>query len=391
MIKSFKQVLLREFKRFFKSKDLILICIIAPFIYSFGITYIYHKQNPRDIKIAVVNQDNSSVSRTYGRMIDSTPELNIVDYFPSTYAAYNAIFTNKIDLFYFIPNNFSTNLKRAKSTFAFIGANASNFMVSSSAIKTIVMTSQFLSAQVLTKFLIKNGISKNSAIQMIQPIKGNFKWMFNPTKTYANFFVPFVLLAIFQQILIVAVCHTMSLETQEKTWSDLYKITNNKVLPILFGKAIPYVLIALFMILLFVFLVFPFNSIFQTSKLNLLLLSIIYSFVIVFFAMGISHLFKSPVVSLCALTFYSMPVLLISGFAWPIYMLPEYVKIAAYIFPSTYFINIFRFYSLNTIWIGYATYCVINLALFFLVCLALNIIIFKFKIAYNKKRQIIIK
>ncbi len=377
---SFKQILLREFKRFFKSKDLILICIIAPFIYSFGITYIYHKQNPRDIKIALVDQDCSSISRTYGRMIDATPELNIVDYFPSTYAAYNAIFTNKVDLFYFIPNNFSTNLKRAKSTFAFIGANASNFMVSSSAIKTIVMTSQFLSAQVLTKFLIKNGISKNSALQMIQPIKGNFKWMFNPTKTYANFFVPFVLLAIFQQILIVAVCHTMSLETQEKTWRELYKISNNKILPILFGKAIPYVVVSLFMMLLFVFLVFPFNSIFQTSKINLLLLSIVYSFVIVFFAMVISHLFKSPVVSLCALTFYSMPVLLISGFAWPIYMLPTYLKIAAYIFPSTYFINIFRFYSLNTIWIGYATYCILSLIVFSLICLGVNIIVFKLKI-----------
>ena len=385
MLKLFKQVLLREFKRFFTSKDLVLICIIAPIVYSFGITYIYHKQNPRDIKIALVNQDNSSVSRQYGRMIDSTPELNIVDYFPSTYAAYNAIFTNKVDLFYFIPSNFSTNLKRAKSTFAFIGANASNFMVSSTAIKTIVTTSQFLSAQVSAKFLIKNGISKHSAMQMIQPIKGNFKWMFNPTKTYANFFVPFVLFAIFQQILIVAVCHTMSLETQEKTWNDLYKITNNKVMPILFGKAVPYVCAAFFMMLLFVFFVFPFNSIFQTSIINLLFLSVIYSFVIVFFAMAISHLFKSPVVSLCALTFYSMPVLLISGFAWPIYMLPSYLKIAAYIFPSTYFVNIFRIYSLDTVWIGYATYCILSLTIFFLVCLIINIMVFKIKISFNKK------
>ena len=96
--------------------------------------------------------------------------------------------------------------------------------------------------------------------------------------------------------------------------------------------------------------------------------------------MLISHLFKSPVVSLCALTFYSMPVLLISGFAWPIFMLPSYLKIAAYIFPSTYFINVFRIYSLNTIWIGYATYCVLSLSVFFLICLILNFVIFKLKI-----------
>ena len=183
----------------------------------------------------------------------------------------------------------------------------------------------------------------------------------------------------------------MSLETQEKTWTDLYKITNNRIMPILFGKAIPYVCSALSMVLLFIFFVFPFNSIFQTSIINLLLLSFIYSFVIVFFAMLLSHLFKSPVVSLCALTFYSMPVLLISGFAWPIYMLPEYLKIAAYIFPSTYFVNIFRIYSLNNIWIGYATYSVLSLTVFLSICLILNIIIFKLKIAYNKKRQITIK
>lgn len=386
-MKSFKEILLREFKRLFKSKDLILICLIAPFIYSFGLTYVYNKQNPKNIKIAVVDKDNSALSRQYTRMIDSTPELNIVNYYSSTYAAYNAIFTNKVDLFYFIPNNFSTNLKRAKSTFAFIGANSSNFLVSSTAIKTIVTTSQFLSAQVLTNFLIKNGISKNSAMHIIEPIKANFKWIFNPTKTYSNFFVPFILFTIFQQILIVAVCHTMSLETKENTWNELYKISNYKIMPILFAKATPYILLGLFMTLSFIYLFFPFNSIFQTSKINFLFLSLIYSFVIVFFAMAISHLFKTPVISLCALTFYSMPVLLVSGFAWPTYMLPAYLKIAAYIFPSTYFVNIFRFYSLNTIWIGYTIYCILNLTIFFLICLLINFIVFKIKIKNQIKKD----
>ena len=150
-------------------------------------------------------------------MINSTHELNITNYFASTFLAYNAIFKNQVALFYFIPSNFSVNLKRGKNTFAFIGANASNFMVSSSAIKTIVTTSQFLSAQVLLKFLISKGISKQTATQMIQPIRGNFRWIFNSRKTYANFFIPFILFAVFQQILIVAVCHTMSLETQQNT------------------------------------------------------------------------------------------------------------------------------------------------------------------------------
>lgn len=377
---TFIKIFLRELKRIFTSKDLIVICLLAPFIYSYGLSYIYHKQIPKDIKMSIVDLDNSSLSRRYNRMMDATPELNINSYYPSTASAYKAIFENKADLFYFIPLDFSENLKRGKHTFAFIGANASNFMVSSSAIKTIVLTSQYLSAQVLAKFLISNGISKQTAESMLQPIKTDSKWIFNPTKTYSNFFVPFILFAVFQQIIIVAVCHTMSLETKEKTWKDLFELSNKKVLPVLFGKAIPYVFVALFMILLFVFAVFPFADIYNISKLNLFILSTVYAFVIVFFAMTISHLFKNPVISLCALTFYSMPVLLISGFAWPIYMLPEYLKISTYIFPSTYFINTFRFYSLNDLPLHYAAKSVTELTVFFLVCLVVNVTIMKLKI-----------
>ena len=379
-MKGFKEIFLREIKRIFLSKDLVMVCLIAPFIYFFGLVYIYHKQNPKDIRIDIVDKDNSFVSRQYTRMIDATPELNIVSFYSSAYAAYNAIFENQTDLFYFIPKNFTTNLKRGKSTYAFIGANASNFMVSSSAIKTVVMTSQFLSAKILAKFLISNGISVQSAKQIIQLIRGNFRWIFNAKKTYANFFIPFILFAIFQQILIVAVCHTMSLETQQNTWKDLYNISGNKILPIMLGKGIPYIFVALFMILIFVFFVLPFGDIFETAKLNLIIISLAYSFVIVFFAMTISHLFKTPVISLCALTFYSLPVLLISGFAWPLYMLPVHLHFIAYLFPSTYFINIFRLYALKNIEIYYATVPIIQLAILFAVCILINFIVFKVKL-----------
>ena len=73
-MKGFKEIFLREIKRIFLSKDLVMICLIAPFIYFFGLVYIYHKQNPKDIRIDIVDKDNSFVSRQYTRMIDATPE-----------------------------------------------------------------------------------------------------------------------------------------------------------------------------------------------------------------------------------------------------------------------------------------------------------------------------
>ena len=378
-MKSFKQILLRELKRIIKSKDLVIICFIAPFVYFFALTYIYDAKNPKNIKLAVVDKDNSALSRDLTRMIDSTPELNISNYYPSTYAAYNAIFKNEADIFYYIPENFSSSLKSSKSAFGFIGANASNFMVSSAAIKTIVLTSQILSSQILAKFLMSKEIPKEVVKKMIQPIGMESKWLFNPQKSYANFFIPFIILAIFQQILIVAVCHTMSLETHEKTWKQLFDMSKGKILPVIFAKAIPYIFVSLFMILLFVFAVLPFTQIVYHSVTKIILISLIYSVLIVFFAMAISFLFKNPVVSLCALTFYSMPVLLISGFAWPIYMLPVYLHIATYLFPSTYFVNIFRFFVLADIPLEFAITPITHVVIFAVVCLIMNIFLFYIK------------
>lgn len=378
-MKSFITILKREFLRIIKSKDLVVICFLAPFIYFFALTYIYDVKNPKNIKLSIVNKDNTAISRNLTRMIDSTPELNISNYYTSTYAAYNAIFRNKSDIFYYIPENFSSNLKRSKSSFGFIGANASNFMVSSAAIKTVVMTSQILSSQVLAKFLISKEIPKEIAIRMIQPMGMESKWLFNPQKSYANFFIPFIILAIFQQILIVAVCHTMSLETQEETWKDLFDISKGKLLPVLFAKSVPYIFVSLFMIFLFVFAVLPFTQIVYHSAIKIILISLIYSVLIVFFAMAISFLFKSPVMSLCALTFYSMPVLLISGFAWPIYMLPTYLHIATYLFPSTYFVNIFRFFVLDDISLKFAIVPMSHVIIFAIFCFLINIFLFRMK------------
>ena len=64
-MKSFITIFKREFKRIIKSKDLVIICFVAPFIYFFALTYIYDAKNPKNIKLSIVNKDNSVISSQY--------------------------------------------------------------------------------------------------------------------------------------------------------------------------------------------------------------------------------------------------------------------------------------------------------------------------------------
>jgi ABC-type multidrug transport system permease subunit len=68
-------------------------------------------------------------------------------------------------------------------------------------------------------------------------------------------------------------------------------------------------------------------------------------------------------------------------------MLPIHLHIIAYLFPSTYFVNVFRFYALKNIEIQYATVPIIQLAILFTVCILINFIVFKVKFAKLPKSK----
>jgi ABC-2 type transport system permease protein len=119
----------------------------------------------------------------------------------------------------------------------------------------------------------------------------------------------------------------------------------------------------------------PIISIYAISLFGLFTVSTAFIVAMVFFSILISSLFRSPEMAMAALMFYSLPTVLLSGFAWPHNAMPIFLKAVSYFFPSTYSMNYVRMFILGDVSIKYALKPTINLILFAVACFWISYLI----------------
>ncbi|MDR3244777.1 MAG: ABC transporter permease [Elusimicrobiota bacterium] len=368
MIKNTYRVFIREVKKIFTNKDLLLICFAAPIFYGLLFSYLYINKRAVDLNISMSSYENTAQTRKLIRSIDASPEMNIIKTQANPYDTYEDILEDKADGFYFIPRNFSKNLKKGRQAVAIDGVNASNFMVSSAILKKLFDIASQFPKQTFTKTLVQNGFSYQSAQTLFHPLRTDSRYIFNSQMNYSDFLLPALLLAVLQQILLVAVCSSLSGEKKNNTQKELYETAGMSFTALFIGKIFPYIFVGSILNIMNIFIMLPINDIYASSMISLFIVSTAFIIAILSFAILISAFFKSPETALAALMFYSLPTFLMSGFAWPHYAFPLYLQIFSLFFPSTYAVNHIRMLTLGGIDLQYSIFPTLSLLTFALIC-----------------------
>ena len=97
---------------------------------------------------------------------------------------------------------------------------------------------------------------------------------------YSDFLLPCLLLAVLQQIILVAVCTNLA---SEKAKLNIYKKTGLNFSSIFFGKTIPYILIGSIINFFNIFIILPINSIYAVSLFGVFTVSTAFIIAMVFF------------------------------------------------------------------------------------------------------------
>jgi ABC-2 type transport system permease protein len=359
---------LREIKRILSSKDLLLTCFAAPVFYAVLFSCVYINKTPRDVNIGIVSLDRGAQARKIARFIDSAPELKTDRKYVSAYEAFEGIFADKISAFYFIPKNFGANLKKRRSAQSFIAANSSSFMVSTAVLKRIPLVSAAFSQKQYFKTLAGKGVPYQAAKVSFYPLSPETKYFFNTQLTYSDFFLPCLFAALLQQIILMAVCASVTMEKKEKTQKQVYQTAGGKFANAFFGKILPYVFIGTALGFFNSFLILPIDGITVGSAFALTIVSTAFVIAAASFAFLISAFFMSPEMAMAVLMFYAMPATLLSGFAWPHSALPLFLKIVSYFIPSTYAVNYTRLFTLGDVSAKYAILPALELLSFAAAC-----------------------
>ena len=204
--------ILREAKRISEDHTLVLSLLLAPIFYAFFYGSIYLNKTEEEVEIVVVDQSRSELSRTFYRMVDETPEVNVVLSTQDFQKAKKMYLLGEVQAVVVIPSSFEKDLKKLHATDVGLFLNTSRFLPSNDINATVTKVALLLGAGVRLQYFELHGDNESLSITKAQPITMHDKTVFVTPSTYGGFLLPGLLLLILQQTFLIGLAESTARE-----------------------------------------------------------------------------------------------------------------------------------------------------------------------------------
>jgi ABC-2 type transport system permease protein len=313
------------------TRSLIMTIVISVIFYSFFYPAPYTHQVTEQMPIVVIDNDDSILSRQLLRAISNSRQINIVEQSENFQDGINAIKMRKAEGILLIPKNLEDSiLFQRSSTGISIWLNGS-YLLRTKAIGTGI--EEAIKSEV-EDFVKSKGISE-SIIKSFTPIVT--RPLYNNLEGYASYVFPMVANIILQQTLLFgAAMFASSSRRKQVASSEKWHFS---------GFVGSYLAFAFLGILGTIFI---FGTIFKVQDINtnpnitLLMLTIpMFSSSIVGLGLFLGRFFKSPEYAFATLAPTSVALFFLSGAAWPLQSMPNWLAAFSNLSPATIAVHIF--------------------------------------------------
>ncbi|GHT35032.1 ABC transporter permease [Bacteroidia bacterium] len=324
----------KEFKQIFRNPFLPKIIIALPMMAMLVFPWAAN-QEIRNIKVAVLDRDHSTISRRMTDKIDASTYF-ILSALPATNeAALRSVETGNADIIIDIPQDFEKNL---------ISAGVSDIMLSANAVNSMKagLASSYLggiAADFMSELRNENGLVISQPLPVINVVSQN---RFNVFLDYKIFMIP--ALMVMMLTIICGFLPALNIVSEK----ELGTIEQLNVSPVrkstfILSKLIPYWIIGVCILTLCLTLACAVYQLLPAGNIVLLyFLSIVYILVVSGIGMIISNYSSTLQQAMFTMFFFILIMILISGLFTPVRSMPEWAQWLAAANPLTYFIRIMR-------------------------------------------------
>ena len=300
----------QELKAVVKDQGVLIFFILVPLGYPLLYTFIYTNETVREVPAAVVDNNRSSLSREYLRLVDAGADLEIVSHCSDMEEAKTLLKNGKVYGIIYIPESFSRDITKGVQTHVTIYCDMSGMLYYKAMLTANTNASLVMNKQ------IKIERSGNTTIRQDEvstsPIAYEDISIFNPQNGFANRF------------------------------RDLIPMSRHYhgTLRIVLGKSLTYLMIYAVMATYMLCLVPKMFSLVQIAQAGTLAAFMFpYILACIFFAMTCSIFIHHREACMMIYVFTSVPLLFISGISWPGTAIPKFWEVVSWLFPSTFGIN----------------------------------------------------
>jgi ABC-2 type transport system permease protein len=307
-----------------------------------------HEGLPTNAPIAVVDMDNTSVSRNLTRQLDLLEGLNVVKIYENFDPAQTEMQKGNVYGTFFIPRHFAEDAVSGRQPVLSFYTNNAYLVAGSLIFKDMKTAATLANASVALQTGRAKGYSDRQIMANIQPIVIEAHPIGNPGLNYSVYLNNLILPGIFALMIMCITVYSIGIEIKQKTVPDWLHDENASIIQSLIGKMLPqtilFFIIGLLMyIILYNVMEFPLNG----NVLSMTTLLIL--FIIASQSMGIFMIGCFPTLRL-GLSFaclFGMIAFSISGFSYPVDAMYPPIQALSNLFPLRHYFLIYVDQALN--------------------------------------------
>ncbi|MGQ1946292.1 ABC transporter permease [Geofilum sp. OHC36d9] len=364
----FANVLKREIDRITGNWIYLFITLLGPLFSFIIVMNIFVAGVPSDVPVALVDNDNTALSRQLGRMVDATRTVKISAALPTLESARDQMMKGHVNAVLYIPSDFEKQIQTGKSQPIELFINNSNVLKGSLIQSAIYKTAATMSTGVKLQVAMKQGIPQTQAMEQVYPLRLDQHILFNPFTNYSYFLVTALMPLLLVVFTLLGTIYTMGMEIRQGTAKNWLKAANQNMVIALAGKFLPYLFLMLvntgvMNYILAHHLGFALKGNWLTMMIGQTLMLIAYQAA----AIILLSLSGNTRLALSLGSAYSMMALTFSGLTFPVFGMPLLARIFAHLFPFYYWMQIFMSQGLRAAPVYQTAIPIIAMLLFILI------------------------
>lgn len=329
-----------ELTAIFTNPSLLFTVFGGVLIYSFLYPLPYSQQLPREQTIAVVNLDNSQMSRELERMVDATPQVNIAKHVYNIEEAKSLLIKGDVHGLMVIPTHFYRDVLLGKSPTVAYAGDASYFLVYGTIVEGLATAGGTLGAKTKVSRMVMSGDNLVLASEQYSAMKLNMRPVFNPTMGYINYVVPAVFVLILHQTLMIAAGILGGGQNEYRLKGGTGYWLRYSAWKIVLVRTL--LLMLIYIPLVAYYFGYSFSS-YHISRLasisDLVAMTIPFLLAVIFVGIIIGQLIPRRELATLIILLSSLPLVFVAGFIWPVSAIPAPINALAQLVPSTPAIN----------------------------------------------------
>nr|WP_297307295.1 ABC transporter permease [uncultured Flavobacterium sp.] len=332
-----------------KDSAVIEIYILFVALVYFFYTFVYSPEIFTNLPVAYVDNDQTTISHQIKRMLNETESLEITAEPTSLDEGRKLFEEGKVNGIILIPKNFSKELqKNGGNASIAIYSDASYMLYYDKTLQAVTNSLGAFTGALQLKQTMMSGVPMKQAEASSKPFNIIANPLYNLEEGYAIFLIPVVLIIALQTLQLTGMGVLYGTMRENDTFTTHFAMAKQRFgyFFMTIGRALPYLVISMLLLLLGILVVFHIFTIPQRGNLfEVIVFLIPVVLAITFLGQSLMNIFRNREDTIMLLTVFSIPALMMGGVSYPIVAFPLWIKVMGFFFPST--IGVKGFISLS--------------------------------------------